>query len=134
MSAAVFLGEYEAGSEEWLAARAGRIGGSEAAATFDPSLSPWESRFSLWLRKSGAIDGLPDKALLQWGRILEPVIIGHWLERHPEHVALGTGTWVHPDLDWCAASPDQMLDFNGVTETLEVKTSPRAPPVVTSPC
>ena len=49
----VLIGTFSPGSEEWLAARADGLGGSEVAAVL--GLSPFESRFSLWHRKAGRV-------------------------------------------------------------------------------
>ncbi len=69
--------------EAWLAARKSGVGASESAALFD--LSPFQSRLSLWLVKSGR---LPDweptgKAaeMLFWGQKLEAPIAEVYGER-----------------------------------------------------
>lgn len=122
-AAPVFLGEWEAGSEDWLAARAGRLGGSETAAVL--GLSPWQSRFGLYQHKRGIVPSIADRPALEWGRLLEPVVADKWLRGHPEHVDLGTGTWQHPHLPWMIATPDRWLQLDGNTEVLEIKTAAR---------
>lgn len=69
--------------EAWLQARKGGIGASESAALF--GLSPFQSKFSLWLEKSGRIEPWQPTGdvaeRLEWGQILEAPIIETYARR-----------------------------------------------------
>lgn len=93
--------------EDWLAARQHGLGGSEVAAVV--GLSPWESRWSLWHRKSGLLGPVEQSDEMRWGTILEPVIAGHMTGLHPELAVRQVGTWCHVDRPWQIANPDRVL-------------------------
>lgn len=122
---AEFLGGYEAGSEEWAAARRGRLGGSEIAAVLD--LSPFESRFSLWHRKRGLTADIDDRPELEWGRRLEDAVAGKFADEHPEFDVQPGGSWLSRRYPWMVAHPDRLLFPTGyddsLPEVLEVKTA-----------
>jgi putative phage-type endonuclease len=98
---------------DWLAARRSGIGASESAALF--GLSPYQSRFSLWLIKSGRVpEWEPEGDVaerLRWGQLLEGPIAD-------EH-ALRTGRKLwrfssfciaqHPQLPCMFATPDGFI-------------------------
>lgn len=107
------LGNYEPGTPEWSAARRRRIGGSEIAAVL--GLSPWESPFSLWWRKQGALGPIPDSELLWWGREMEPVIAKRVAREHPESDVRRCATYVNKDRDYQLISPDRLLLARGGT-------------------
>lgn len=106
LGSAVLLGSYDPGTPDWDAARATRIGGSEIAAVL--GLSPWESPFSLWWRKRGAIGPIDDTDLMWWGRAMEPVIAGRFALEHPELDVQCCGTYVHVERDYQLISPDRI--------------------------
>jgi putative phage-type endonuclease len=124
---AVYLGQWEPGSPEWHAARAGRIGGSDIAAIL--GLSPWTSRFSLWHERKGLVPPQAEKPEMTWGKRLEPVICDAFQEGHPNLGVLRVegAVFAHDDRPWQVASPDarlyaRRLDFNVAVSGLEVKT------------
>lgn len=92
--------------EDWLAARQHGLGGSEVAAVV--GLSPWESRWSLWHRKSGLLGPVEETDEMRWGTILEPVIAAHFAAQHPELAVRPVGTWCHVDRPWQIANPDRL--------------------------
>lgn len=106
---------------EWHAARRGRIGGSEAAALL--GLSPWESEFSLWHRKTGVLDTERDNDEMRAGRLLEPVIASWFATQHPDwDVNRNAGTWVHGARRWQLANPDGLITTErGELRILECK-------------
>ena len=115
------LGSWPAGSHEWHAARASRLGGSDIAAVL--GLSPWESRFSLWHRKSGLI-GQPDLSdVMEWGNRLEDAVAQKFADEHPALEVIRAGTFVHPGRDYQLANPDRLLRGEGPDKVLEVKTA-----------
>lgn len=122
---AVHVGTFEPGSVGWHAARARGIGGSEISAVL--GLSPFESRFSLWHRKGGAIGPVELTDVMEWGTRLEGAVIRKWADEHPEHNVLHQpGTYARDD--WMIANPDAIVSLAGHSsideEVLEVKTSP----------
>lgn len=103
------IGRYPQGSPEWHAARANGLGGSEVAAVL--GLSPFESRFSLYHRKTGQIGPIEVTPEIEWGGRLEPVIIRKFLDEHPEMVGadFADGTYRHVDRPWQVMNPDKLL-------------------------
>lgn len=110
---ATLLGTWEPGSEPWHEARRNRLGGSEIAAVL--GLSPFESRFSLWHRKRGAVGQVEETNEMRWGKLLEPLIKGEFEQRFPDWYVVDTGTWVHDERPWQLGNPDALLyrDFTG---------------------
>lgn len=128
MTAAVFIGDWEPGSQEWHAARQGGLGGSEIAAVL--GLSPFESRFGLFHRKTGALGPVEEDEAMEWGRRLEDAIAGKFFDLHPEMAALtDRGMWHHKDRPWQIANPDRLVvhedgpDDHRPTAVLECKFS-----------
>lgn len=101
---AVHLTDADVGSDEWHEARRTRINGSEIAAVL--GLSPYESAFSLWHRKVGALGSVETSDVMYWGTTLEPVIRAEWNKRHPDMAVVETGQWQHRDRPWQGGSPD----------------------------
>lgn len=127
---AVHLTNAPVGSPGWHEARRTRINGSEIAAVM--GISPYESPFSLWHRKSGNIADVETTDVMYWGTQLEPVIRDEWNRRHQlnGYHADETGQWRHRDRDWQGGSPDGLV-YPLVADTaaepphalLEVKTA-----------
>jgi len=121
---ALSVGVYEAGSAEWLAARAEGIGGSEIGTIL--GLNPWESAFALWAKRTGQI---PDPPLTGWGirfgNAFEEPILRMWAEEHPQYEVFLTGTWAHPEHEFMRANPDALAQHRETGEwiVVEVKTS-----------
>lgn len=104
---AVLLGHWEPGTPDWHAARADGLGGSEVPAAM--GLSPFESPFSLWHRKAGAVGPVEESPEMEWGKRLEPVIVAKFFDVHPEYDAWTTGTYTHVDRPWQIANPDMLF-------------------------
>ena len=122
----IVLGWFETGSEQWHAARANGIGGSEIAAVL--GLSPYESRFSLWHRKKGLIAPVEENDVMYWGTALEPVICDEFSKRHPEWLLHCAPTYAAAGRPWHIANPDRLLFHTGddgdePAELLEAKTA-----------
>lgn len=114
------LGTWESGSAEWLAARDGRIGGSDVGAIC--GWSPFASRDDLLARKAGLADGPAQSAAMMRGTLLEPAILTWLCHRHDltldPAASAATYTWLD----------DQRLIYNpdGITTNgtlLEAKTT-----------
>ena len=101
------LGRFEPGSDEWHAARANGIGGSEIAAVL--GLSPYESRFSLWHRKKGLIGPVEESEEMYWGKEHEPAICRRFAREHPEWFVRGAFTYAAVGRPWQIANPDRNL-------------------------
>ncbi|MDH6610241.1 putative phage-type endonuclease [Streptomyces sp. SAI-208] len=116
------IGTFEPGSDEWHAARANGIGGSEIAAVL--GLSPHESRFSLWHRKQGNLGPMQETPEMYWGKKHEPTICAEFTERHPELLVLPSGTYQADDAPWWIANPDRLgFTADGGLEVIEAKTA-----------
>lgn len=116
-----YLGTLEPGTDEWTAARAARIGGSEIAAIL--GLSPWESYFSLWHRKKGLIGPVAETDLMWWGKANEPACAARFAYLHPEWEVRRIGTYVNRERDYQLISPDRLLmrPGGGRWSLLEIK-------------
>lgn len=102
---AVLVGQFTPGSDDWHAARAHGLGGSEISAVL--GLSPFDSRFSLWHRKAGAVGPVEQTPEMEWGTRLEPVILGKYREQHPDlDYEVRNGTFVHDERRWQVVNPD----------------------------
>lgn len=123
IGAGVLLGSYEPGSDEWFAARQGRLGASEIAAVL--GLSKWQSPFSLWHLKAGNIPPEFDKPEMEWGRDLE-ALIARRFDRN--HVGDGwrlsrCGLYANRNRPYQVAQPDRVLHLGDRRlAALEVKT------------
>ncbi|MFF2475135.1 YqaJ viral recombinase family protein [Streptomyces sp. NPDC058066] len=129
----VLIGHLTPGSEAWEEARTGlTITATEIAAVV--GLSPWQSRFSLWHKKSGlAVPPFEMTPAVEWGNRLEDAVADKWQDEHPGFLAAPAGTWRHRDRNWQRATPDRLIYRQAATEfeapdqaeeLLEVKTSP----------
>lgn len=107
---AELVGHFEPGTPEWHAARANGLGGSEIAPVL--GLSPFESRFSLWHRKTGMANPVVENDVMYWGKLLERTIREEFNRRHyldDGFVAHEAGTWRHVDRQWQVANPDGLI-------------------------
>jgi len=128
--APMFVGRHPVGSPAWHAARRSTMNGSEIAAVM--GISPYESPFSLWHRKSGGIGEVEQDPVMYWGNRLEDVILDEFRCRHPElHVEDGGGLWRHAERGWQGGSPDGRVwaderawsEKAGPDELVEIKTA-----------
>lgn len=100
--------------------RVAPIGGSEAAAA--AGIDPHHSRVMLWLEKTGRIERQPSEAM-EWGTLLEPVILGVLAERGYD-VQAGDGlALTDPGRPWITGHPDGFTTVDGEAALLEVKTA-----------
>ena len=122
---AVFLGNYESGSEEWHKLRNddAAIGGSDIGAI--AGLSPWESAITKWAKKTGKItDALEPNMSMRLGNKLETPILEIFAEEHPDYEIFTTGTWAHKEFSWQRANPDALYRKpDGTWGIIEVKFS-----------
>ena len=122
---AVFLGNYESGSEEWhkLRNEDAAVGGSDIGAI--AGLSPWESAITKWAKKTKQIpDNLEPNMSMRLGNKLETPILEIFAEEHPDYEIFTTGTWAHKEFSWQRANPDALYRKpDGTWGIIEVKFS-----------
>jgi putative phage-type endonuclease len=121
---AVFLADLENGSQEWLDLRKTGIGGSEVATIC--GFNKWTSPYTLWCQKTGKASGEIDvNESMEWGNLLEPVIIDKFESNHPElKIHRRVGTWAHPDRAYQITNPDALFETeSGELGVLEIKTA-----------
>jgi putative phage-type endonuclease len=124
-SKARLLGQFVSGSPEWHDARQNGIGGSDIGAIC--GVNKWDSPLSMWAKKLELVDvPQPNSEAMEWGVILEPVILAKFRREHPEFEVLDSpGTFAHPDRDWQLANPDALAydKTTGEWVVVEIKTS-----------
>jgi putative phage-type endonuclease len=129
----VLIGHLTPGTAAWDEARTGlTITATEIAAVM--GLSPWQSRFSLWHKKSGLPTGPFEMTpAIEWGNRLEDPVALKWEEEHPGMLAAPAGTWRNRERNWQRATPDRLVYEapanvfevpDKAVGLLEVKTSP----------
>lgn len=109
---------------EWLEARKSGIGASEIACVL--GINPWKSDLTLYAEKVGAVEpeDLSDVERVEWGKLLEPVIVQVFGKRAVRQVrAHGTllRSTEHP---WALATLDAECSDDGQSWwPLEIKTT-----------
>lgn len=119
-----FKGSPEEVNAQWLEARKGGIGGSDAAAVL--GMSKYSTPITVWQEKVGMVEpaDLSENESVHWGKVLEDVVAREFAERHPDMKVrrLNAMLWSreHP---WMFASVDRVLtDAKGRKGVLEIKT------------
>lgn len=105
--------------EEWKEARHNGIGGSDVAAIC--GLNPWRSALSVYLEKTGQIDGVEENEAMRWGTILEPIIAKEFEERTGLKVRNNNYILQHPEHPFMLANLDR--EIVGEKAGLEIKTT-----------
>ena len=110
-------------TQEQLAARRKKIGGSECAVAI--GMNPWCSPLQLFAEKMGITTREPNAAM-NWGHYMEEVIALKYGDEHPSLVLTPSSTLTHGRHDWIIATPDRLcLDTReqttGVTHLLQIK-------------
>ena len=109
--------------EDWLIARKGGIGGSDAAAVM--GLNPYKSPVELFFEKVS--DEPPEEEQSEaayWGTVLEEPIARRYAELHPEvRVRRNNHILIHPEHKFLFANLDREVHTDGgETYGLEIKT------------
>ena len=112
--------------EEWLAGRTNGIGASEAAAAI--GMSPFESQYELWQRKTGQrpAKDLSGNAAVEYGNRLEPIARAMFQAEHPELTVEyhQFDVLYQSERPWMTATLDgELTDADGRKGILEIKTS-----------
>jgi predicted phage-related endonuclease len=68
-------------------------------------LSPFESHFSLWHRKTGSVGPVEENPQMRWGKKLEDVVCDEFAALHPELSVVRAGTYRHVERHWQIAQP-----------------------------
>lgn len=108
--------------DAWLAARDKGIGASEVGAIL--GLSPYETAFSLWLKKTNQVPREPENEAMLMGHMLEDVVAKRWEMETGEKVIKASAAdiiYVHPEHDFLRATPDRIV--RGRKKLLECKTT-----------
>lgn len=112
------------GTPEWLEARKGGIGSSDAPVIAGETGSVVE----LWAQKSGLIDPPePDEELarlFEWGHRLEPVIADWYADHYGRPLRRVNQMLVHPQVPWAFASLDRVTTGRE-RRIVEIKTTRR---------
>lgn len=112
-------------TDEWLAARKGKITASLAAACL--GLDPYKSRAAAWREITQGGDGLQNRHM-RWGVQFEAAARLDY-EAQSGNFVDETGLWVHPDVPWLAASPDGLIRSDGLVEVKCPTDPPTSVPV-----
>ena len=115
--------------EEWLKIRECGVGASEVAAVV--GLSPWDTPFSLWLRKTGQAAQLEENVAMHLGSLLEPVVVQLWEEQTGFKAVKSSAKdiiYQDPERPWRKCTPDRIAyeigdDGKRKKVLLEIKTS-----------
>jgi len=108
--------------DEWLKAREAGIGASEVAAIL--GLSPWETPFSLWLRKTKQAPPVEENDAMRRGHYLEDAVVQWWMHETGEQVIKASAAdiiYVHPEHPFMRVTPDRIV--KGRKKILEVKST-----------
>ena len=111
-----------ANHEEWLKEREYGIGASEVGAVL--GLSPYETPFSLYLKKTHQVPPTEENLAMRMGHVLEPIVVQLWEEATGEKVIKASAAdiiYVHPEYDFMRATPDRIV--RGRKKIVECKTT-----------
>lgn len=113
--------------EDWLHARSGRIGGSDAAAIL--GCNPWMTNVQLWRYKAGKAKqkDISDKEVVKYGNNAEPLLRQLFVLDFPQYEVLyeENNIFFNDKIPWAHASLDGWLvdKETGRKGILEIKTS-----------
>jgi putative phage-type endonuclease len=104
--------------EEWLAERKNGLGGSDMAALF--GLSPWKSRYQLYMDKKGLTPDIEETEAMRMGKIMEPALRQFYSDTTGRAVRVPDKIIYHKEYPFIFANPDGLTDDLRV---VELKTS-----------
>lgn len=115
---------------EWLELRKNGIGASEVASVV--GISPWDSPFALFLRKTGQCPPIEENQAMKMGHLLEPVVVQLWEDATGCKAVKASAKdiiYQDPEHPWRIVTPDRIAhEINPDTGKkakvlLEIKTS-----------
>ena len=103
------------GSPEWFKARKSRLTGSNIAAAV--GISPYATSHSLYEKITGKLGNniFTSSSETRHGNHYEDYVVELYQEITKRSVS-ETGFWIHPTVPWLGASPDGLIEDNGVLE------------------
>lgn len=104
---------YGASREEWLAARVGGIGSSDASAVL--GVNKWTSPYEVWAEKRGLLRPEPDNDAMDMGRRLEPIVCAWWSEQTGIPIRTA-GIMQNRERPWQLCSVDRLAACGGIVE------------------
>lgn len=120
-----FDGTDEEIRAQWLEARRGGLGGSDASAIM--GLNQYSTPYTVWLEKTGRVtpEDISEKDAVYWGNVLEDVVAAEFAKRHPDwNVARRNALLQSIERPWQQASVDRLVtDERGRKGILEIKTA-----------
>jgi putative phage-type endonuclease len=91
-------------TKAWYRERRKGVTASEIAAVL--GLSNWCSPYTLFMRKTGAVQEQPDNERMELGRELEAVVLRRFAKRHTELLVAKGGLYRSAPRPWQLATPD----------------------------
>lgn len=114
----------------WLENRKAGIGSSEVASIV--GLNPYESKYQLWLRKTGQTPAKEETFFMKAGHYLEDAVARFFEDESGYTIIKRSASediYVHPDYEWARVSPDRTFwlsdTHNDDKGILECKTTQR---------
>lgn len=107
---------------EWLRLRSCGIGASEVGTIL--GLSPFETPFSLFLKKTGQVPPEQENEAMLMGHLLEPVVATRWEMATGQKVIKASAAdiiYVHPEYPYMRVTPDRIT--RGRKKIVECKTT-----------
>lgn len=108
--------------EEWLEERKIGIGASEVGTIL--GISPFDTPFSLWLKKTGQVEPEPENEAMLMGHLLEDAVAKRWEIETGQKVIKSSAAdiiYAHPDHPYMRVTPDRIV--KGRKKLLECKTT-----------
>jgi putative phage-type endonuclease len=109
---------FEQGSYEWRQARLGHISGSNIADVMAKGKGIGRKNLMMRLlaeRMTGVVPESYTNSAMEWGTEQEPFARMEY-EVSRETFVEKTGFWKHPTIQWLGASPDGLVDRDGLVE------------------
>ena len=95
--------------EDWLSNRTG-LGSSEIATVV--GLNAYETKYQLWLRKTGQTPPKQESFLMKAGHYLEDAVAKFYEDESGRKVIARSAAediYIHPNFDWARVSPDRLF-------------------------
>ena len=106
---------------EWIAARAGKVTASRVADIVAKTKSGYSTSRANYMaellceRLTGKAADFFQSSAMQWGTETEPMACAAY-ESHSGNLVAATGLMIHPEIEMSGASPDGLIDEDGLIE------------------